>query len=81
MFLNHLMTKTMNFLGYLIDISFCHHFSLKTIESENQFKQIAQLKTYIGESENIPKSVEILKTENNTLKNKLNVSSKMLLHC
>lgn len=47
--------------------------NLKTIESESQFKQIAQLKTYIGESENIPKSVEILKTENNTLKNKLNV--------
>lgn len=40
---------------------------------ENQTKQIVQLKNYIGESETIPRPVEIWRKEKETLENRLKV--------
>lgn len=45
----------------------------KTQTLENQTKQIVQLKNYIGESETIPRPVEIWRKEKETLENRLKV--------
>ncbi|XP_048765311.2 coiled-coil alpha-helical rod protein 1-like [Ostrea edulis] len=41
---------------------------------ENQSKQVLQLKNYIGESETIPRPVEIWRKEKETLENRLKIS-------
>eukprot|EP00105_Crassostrea_gigas_P042074 XP_019926222.1 PREDICTED: coiled-coil alpha-helical rod protein 1 [Crassostrea gigas] len=46
----------------------------KTQTLENQTKQIVQLKNYIGESETIPRPVEIWRKEKETLENRLKIS-------
>jgi hypothetical protein len=44
---------------------------------ENQSKQVLQLKNYIGESETIPRPVEIWRKEKETLENRLKVRRKL----
>lgn len=46
----------------------------KTQTLENQTKQIVQLKNYIGESETIPRPIEIWRKEKETLENRLKIS-------
>lgn len=48
-------------------------FRSKTQTLENQTKQIVQLKNYIGESETIPRPIEIWRKEKETLENRLKV--------
>lgn len=52
---------------------FCLFPRSKNQTLENQTKQIVQLKNYIGESETIPRPVEIWRKEKETLENRLKV--------
>lgn len=53
----------------------------KTQTLENQTKQIVQLKNYIGESETIPRPIEIWRKEKETLENRLKVCKADTLPC
>lgn len=57
------------------DLILCWHLfpRSKNQTLENQTKQIVQLKNYIGESETIPRPVEIWRKEKETLENRLKV--------
>lgn len=56
-------------------------FRSKTQTLENQTKQIVQLKNYIGESETIPRPIEIWRKEKETLENRLKVCKADTLPC